>query len=193
MKFLTASIALAVVSTCFLIATPAISDDEDFMRAGPYLGIAVIGASHTEIEDTSRGVDADESVGFSLLGGYRIGPAFAVEAQFEMLPDVNVKAAGFAGLSDFEKWTATGNFKAFLYPGRIQPYVLMGLGAMKVKFDQPRGGNLTGFAYRFGGGVDFYVTKNVVAFAGVDYVLPAADKLKDLDHVSFGGGVQYRF
>jgi len=45
---------------------------------------------------------------------------------------------------------------------------------------------------RFGGGLDFYITESIVASAGVDYLLPTGD-VEDLDYVSFGWGLQYRF
>lgn len=50
----------------------------------------------------------------------------------------------------------------------------------------------SGFIARFGGGFDVYITRSVVASAGVDYVLPTGD-VEDLDYLSFGGGIQYRF
>jgi hypothetical protein len=45
---------------------------------------------------------------------------------------------------------------------------------------------------RFGGGIDLYATKHVVVSAEVDYVLPFGD-LENLDYLSFGLGLQYRF
>ena len=45
---------------------------------------------------------------------------------------------------------------------------------------------------RFGGGIDLYATKNVVVTVGADYVLPF-DDLKDLDYISIGWGIEYRF
>jgi hypothetical protein len=45
---------------------------------------------------------------------------------------------------------------------------------------------------RFGGGLDFYATEHVVLTLGIDYVLPFGD-LEDLDYVSIGWGLRYRF
>ena len=50
----------------------------------------------------------------------------------------------------------------------------------------------TDLAVRFGCGLDFVVTRHIVATIGVDYVMPFLD-LEDLDYVSYGGGLQYRF
>ena len=52
-----------------------------------------------------------------------------------------------------------------------------------------RGG---GFAARFGGGIDFYVTRNIMVTAEVAYVLPTG-QLDDLDQLQIGGALQYRF
>jgi hypothetical protein len=46
------------------------------------------------------------------------------------------------------------------------------------------------FALRIGGGVDHYLTKNVVVGVDVDYVVSPS---LDVGYVLVGGGVQYRF
>jgi len=50
----------------------------------------------------------------------------------------------------------------------------------------------TGFAMRFGGGIDLYATKNIVVTLETDYVKPFGN-LDAFDYVSVGWGVQYRF
>jgi hypothetical protein len=47
-------------------------------------------------------------------------------------------------------------------------------------------------AWRFGGGIDFYLSEHVVASAEVSYVMPWG-KLDNLDYYSIGVGLQYRF
>ena len=49
-----------------------------------------------------------------------------------------------------------------------------------------------GFAARFGGGIDFYVTRNIMITTEVAYVLPTG-QLDDLDQMQLGGALQYRF
>jgi hypothetical protein len=43
---------------------------------------------------------------------------------------------------------------------------------------------------KFGGGVDYYVTKNLVVGVDVDWVVAPSI---DVDYLLVGGGVQYRF
>jgi opacity protein-like surface antigen len=50
----------------------------------------------------------------------------------------------------------------------------------------------TEFAMRFGGGLEFYATKHIVLTLDTDYVLPFGD-LENLDYVTIGWGLQYRF
>ena len=53
-------------------------------------------------------------------------------------------------------------------------------------------GNETDFATRRGMGIDFYVTKHIVVGADASYVLPLGN-VRDLDYVSIGLGLEYRF
>lgn len=69
----------------------------------------------------------------------------------------------------------------------------MGLGVLHGDLGDSSGTGLSrtdlNFAFRFGVGLDFYITKHIVVSAGADYVLPAGSELQDLDYVSFGGGI----
>jgi opacity protein-like surface antigen len=47
-------------------------------------------------------------------------------------------------------------------------------------------------ALRFGGGLDFYLTENIVVSAEASYLMPTG-KLNGLDYYSIGVGLQYRF
>ena len=108
-------------------------------------------------------------------------------------------------------WVVTGNVRGHLLTGAFQPFLLVGVGVMtaevelKVKDSVGEGSKgrdfrkrvsrsdrLTGFAARLGGGVEIYANEHFVFTLGLDYVLPAGD-VKDLDYISFGWGVQYRF
>ncbi len=50
----------------------------------------------------------------------------------------------------------------------------------------------TDFAGRVGGGIDIYATENIVVTLDATYVVPTGD-VDDLDYLSIGWGVQYRF
>jgi opacity protein-like surface antigen len=95
--------------------------------------------------------------------------------------------------------------KGHLLTGRYQPFVLLGLGFMRMesKTRDASGGAIPGsapqasdrtikLAMRFGGGLDFYITENVLANAEISYLMPTG-KLEGLDYYTFGLGLQYRF
>ncbi len=94
----------------------------------------------------------------------------------------------------------TTSLKAYALTGRYQPYLLAGGGVMTVEVETNDTTGLgtndtetaTNIALRFGGGLDFYATERIVLTLGVDYVLPFGD-LEDLDYVSIGWGLRYRF
>ena len=112
-----------------------------------------------------------------------------------MLPQADVDIDGLGKIAEIQTWALTGNAKVFVLTGRTQPYALIGIGVLEAELEFVGAGlsqTESGFAVRFGGGLDFYITENVVASAGVDYVLPTGD-VEDLDYVSFGAGIQYRF
>lgn len=50
----------------------------------------------------------------------------------------------------------------------------------------------SGFAARFGGGIDIYITRNFYGALDASYVLPTGD-VDDFDMVSIGWGFGYRF
>jgi len=100
----------------------------------------------------------------------------------------------------------TTNVKVHLLTGRYQPFVLAGAGFMRMegKVQGVTGGTIAGFApqervrrvdlaMRFGGGIDIYLTENVVASAEVSYLLMPTGRLDNLDYYSIGVGLQYRF
>ncbi len=149
-------------------------------------------------------VKVDETVGVDLRAGYRIHRNFAVEMQFQWLSDVKIKAAGIK-LLEVETWALTGNLKVFLLTdriaaallgGRIQPYLVSGVGLMHfdigdslIPLPDDDGQDL---AARFGGGVDFYATRKIGAYLDVTYLMATGD-VEGLDHVGLSLGAIYRF
>ena len=113
--------------------------------------------------------------------------------------------------AEIEPWVITGNVRGHLLTGAYQPFLLVGVGLMttkvklKVKDSVGEGSagrdfrnslsepdRRTGFAARLGGGIEVYANEHFVFTLGVDYVLPTGD-VKDLDYVSVGWGLEYRF
>ncbi|MCH2171681.1 porin family protein [Myxococcota bacterium] len=151
--------------------------------------------------------------------GYRFHPRFALEITFEVVdefdvdveeeipfrnssqtsPDeprrVNVQETT-TGLK-LRPLVATANAKAYLLTGRFQPYFLAGAGPMFASVENTRSGvteNKVVAALRAGGGLDFYITENVIMNTGISYVYPFGSLQDGLDYVSFELlGFQYRF
>jgi opacity protein-like surface antigen len=163
----------------------------------------------------SLGDVEDDLFGFMGRGGYRCHPNISDEIQFERLSyfDGSMMENGTPPVDDsartydleLESLVFTSNVKGHLLTGRYQPFVLVGIGFMRMetKARDALGGTLPGsapqgsdieieFAARFGGGLDFYITQSIVASAEVSYVMPTG-KLDNLDYYSFGLGLQYRF
>jgi opacity protein-like surface antigen len=200
MKLTTATIAvLTLIAASLVFASPAFSEEEEseYARSGGYLGLNVIGGSYTRIGSAPTSPEADATAGVKVYGGYRINPAFALEIDVEWLAKSDIDTNGINGAAEIESWVATANAKIFWMHDRIQPYTLMGMGMMGATVDDSAAFSVNdpdnGFAFRFGAGLDYYITRSIVANAGVNYILPASQELEDLDLVTYGAGVQYRF
>jgi opacity protein-like surface antigen len=151
-------------------------------------------------------LDVDNSLGMNGRVGYRLHPHFSVELKVEWLDgfdtdvDETAPVIGEFTNMEIEPWVITGGMKAHLLTGRYQPYLTAGGGVMTInvklkeseEFGMSDSERLTDFTLRFGGGIDFYATENIVLTVGVDYVLPIRD-VKDFDYVSIGWGLEYRF
>ncbi len=172
-----------------VLTSPAWGQDgdatEDFARSGPY-GI-VLGVGAIETFDNTGPFDFSNGGGFNVRAGWRLWPYLAAEMQFEYV-------TGFSDLGlDIDVWNVTWNAKAFLLTGRWQPYALFGMGVAEANLDGP-GGSIdeNDFAIRVGGGLDFYVTEHVALTVESAWIKPT-DDIKDVNYVTIGGGIQYRF
>lgn len=181
----------------FLFAAGSAVADTEYTRRGGYIGLSGVYA----VDASAITEFTENSMGISGIAGYRFTPNIALEGQFEWLDGFDVAAAGI-DIGRLESWTLTGNLKGLLMTGRIQPFGLLGMGVMRTRFVTESGLpvpfdgliNVTrsGFAMRFGGGIEFYVTRNIVVSLDGSYVLPTGN-LQDLDYGSFGFGAQWRF
>jgi opacity protein-like surface antigen len=158
-------------------------------------------------------VDSD-AFGATGRGGYRCHPRISAELQFEKVTDFdgsimengtpsNDSARNFD--LELESLVFTNNLKGHLLTGRTQPFALLGVGFMRMesKAYDSTGASTDGraanarertvnVAFRYGAGLDFYLTKNVVMTAEGSYLMPLG-KLDGLDYYQFGVGLQYRF
>jgi len=181
-----------------------------FLGGGFYLSAGLAAGEYLEIEDDFEddlggpSVKVDETIGVDLRAGYRIHRNLAAEVQFQWLSDVKVKAAGIK-LLEVETWTLTGNLKVYaltdriaavLMGGRVQPFLLAGVGLMHFDIGDPlvplTDDDGQDLAARFGAGIDFYATKEIGFCFDVTYLIATGD-VDGLDHVGLSLGAIYRF
>ena len=211
-----AAVLVGIVCSSVALTAEDEVDKDDFARRGWLVGVAGSYAVETfqdDAESDLQGVlgpevnlSVDDSFGFNGRVGYRCHRRFSAEVEVEWLDgfDADLTQPGVDQLAHvyYEPVVVTTNVKGFILTGRYQPFLLLGAGAMTadIKLRDSVGLEFTGlrsetenaFALRFGGGIDLYATENVVLNVGVDYVLPFGN-LDDLDYITIGWGVQYRF
>jgi hypothetical protein len=181
-------LSAAVIGAACAIATnpsPTAADD-DYARRGWLVGIGGSYAIETFSDDLESGFD--DSLGINGRAGYRCHRYFGAEVDVEWISwdgDASAKVGGF----DRETLVVTANAKGYFPIGRYHPFLAVGGGAMMA---DPTSEGDTSFTFRFGGGLDVYATRHIVLSLGVDYVFPLG-ALQDLDYVSIGWGLQYRF
>jgi opacity protein-like surface antigen len=166
-------------------------DHEDFARTGAYLGGGFTGAfNETDLEG-----DLKDSVGVDGRVGYRFHPHFAVEADLTYLHDLGDHVSD--AQLQFETLTGTGNLKAFILTGRVQPYVVAGVGGSWAHTIEKAGGVRNSvsnavFTYRGGAGVDFYVDDDWLIYTEATYV-GFTGQFDNGGMVPLVLGAQYRF
>jgi opacity protein-like surface antigen len=170
------------------------------VRSGFYLTAYVAGAAEMIRGTGGRGFE-DWSIGAGGIAGYRATEWVSLELQGEWINGFE----GSNGLQPGEltvpevvdQYLATANAKLSLpFWGRFQPFAKYGLGATVAKGrgnvgDFSTDDVVSGFAMRFGGGIDVYATPNIAFTLAADYVL--ADQGLGLDYVPIYGGLTYRF
>jgi len=187
-------------------------EEEGYDRRGIYLAAAPSYARENFSEsavldfgdlpgDNVLNLDDHDEHTFGVMGrgGYRCHPNVSAELQFEWLDDfegtISQIGTPLRAKGRFESLVFTDNVKGHLLTGRYQPFVLLGVGFMrmeaKARAASFRETNVD-VAMRFGGGLDIYATKKVVVSVEASYLMPTG-KLDDLDYYSIGLGMQFRF
>jgi opacity protein-like surface antigen len=179
-------------------------------------GVTIGGASVENV-----GVDIDDSAGINATIGYRVWSFFAVELEYEWVDHYDVDGSADlvpvsgpvlsaeGDLYSIEGHTLTANTKWIIPFWRIQPYLLLGGGIAISDVDRgallnvvdPGGiddGTHTNVAGRAGLGLDLYITENILVNAEASAILttlkePDLNDIDDLNYMSFGAGLQYRF
>jgi opacity protein-like surface antigen len=192
-----------------------------FARAGVYLGISAaygINFFDDRIQDL---IGIDEVVplelgstpGLNARLGARFFKIIALEAEYEWFQGFDVTYVdpliGRLELGKISNHTLTGNLKLFLPTWRVQPYIMAGAGATWWKAEgeilsRVLGSSGTGFAARAGGGIELYITRQLVFDVEVTAVIMTKDiqtrdifaqptTLDRLYYVSTSAGFAYRF
>ena len=161
-------------------------------RDGWYVGIGGGGA----LEYFDNGSASNSGIA-QIRAGYHFLRFAAIEPQLEFTPKFNGDSGKYKGV-DTQTFGAWLNFKGYPtapWTGRFQPYLMTGVGwwwerrwGKQVSGVDEQGG----FVSRFGGGIDVYITKNIVVTAESAWVLPTGE-LDKLKQVQIGGALQYRF
>lgn len=193
LTFVTASL-LAVGSAQAAEHEDYAAEQEDYVgRPGFFVGLsgAIGGVPDKQVDKTTGvtgGLEARAGYSFGSLFGYD-GALVAAEVQFDWLDNVLERP----GRSDVDIWTLTLNAKVYAPAWQNgQVYVLVGPGVTQTDVESSNSQDDIEYATRVGAGVDMWLTRNVVATFELRYVLPVRG-LTDLDYLSGGLGLQYRF
>ncbi len=158
----------------------------DWARSGFYLGVA--GTAVIQNYNVPPPIDADHSIGINGRVGWRFNRYGAVEIQTEWNGDTNLRF-----LSDVTTVATTANLRWMMPAGRVEPYLIGGVGVFWAKINSPLINTPGPDAVLRGGvGLQFHVTEWLALVAEGTYVYPV-DRLSDLQYASIVWGVQYKF
>ncbi len=174
--------------------TPDVAWAGDGTGSPVYIGIG----PDFGFEDFSNtgGIDIDDAYGFYTWAGLRLTDVFATELNLEYLDGFDFSVFGV----DIEGQALAFTINAKVFPlarvltRRIEPFLYAGAGIGWAEYDAGSFGSVddTAFIFRFGGGLDLYLTKKLAFQVSSSYVLPTGD-LDDFAYVSLVLGLQYRF
>ncbi len=186
--------AVLALSLAWISAPAARAEDGETPECCDYNG-PFIGAGGGYSFESFNGGNAGNSAVVNLRVGYRFQDFFALEGLGEYMPYFD----GHSGIYNGAHTALWGGFlNAKIYPaarwtGFIQPYVLAGAGWMFENTSSGgNGNNDNGFAARYGGGIDFFLTDHIYFTTDAAYIQPNGH-IKRLDQVVVGGALNYRF
>ena len=197
---------IALGAASLILAMPAWAQDDDeedeeggggFDRPGFYGSISAMYAVENISDQKVRFGDEKTTTGFddawggNFRLGYRVNEVLGVEFEWEGFQEFSDSKGTQV---DIKGWLGTLNARAHIPLGRIQPFLLIGGGLMQTRTNGPNSSSLTeeSAVIRGGGGVDAYITENIVFTTDVTYVVPFYDN-RDIDYVSISFGLGYRF
>jgi opacity protein-like surface antigen len=205
----------------FVLAGPvrAAEDEIDSARSGPYIGVnagAAIPNFDGEYFFTPPPFEArtDETTSLELLGraGWRLLPYLAIEGQYEWVREWELTTKTTT-CAEVDAEIITGNIRLFAPFEAIHPYAVVGAWAGRfrsrvIQRDFDVGGTNRcaktpavdlresnwELAFRFGGGLDVYVTRHVIVNLEASTIYAEDEPFgQKFPFVSVSGGLGYRF
>jgi opacity protein-like surface antigen len=171
-------------------AVEVVEETTDYARTGPYIGLGGTYAIEMFDDNSPTGARTGNSAGLHAKAGWRVSPRFAAELRYDWFHEFDLDPGHIDG------YLLSINGKAYVLTGRVQPFALVGLGFIH---GEGSAGNFAGaahpsngFAMRFGGGLEGYITENLVMGPEFAYVLPTGSA-NDLDMLTISLGLSWRF
>jgi len=162
----------------------ALEGDAAYSREGAWLGV---GGAFAD-ENFDRKGSYDDAGAIAFRAGYRGYPYFGFELLGEVLTKFDDGGSDPAG--DVDGFAVTANGKFFLPLGRVEPWVMAGLGFLDI--DRDNNQRRDDIAFRFAGGLDAYVTPRFALYLEAAYMQPTGD-VKDWSYATYGAGLLFRF
>lgn len=167
---------------------------EDYARDGAFAGLG-FSAFVSGFQDELLPLEFGDSLGFNARGGYRFAPWFAAEGVVEYANKFGADQPG--ATAEIEALTTTVNAKFILPLERLQPYLSVGTGLLRVSsvgtgFASEVGDLDLGLAGRIGGGLDFYLTPHWSVYVDNAWTM-ATKKTPGVYYYSLGLGGRYNF
>jgi opacity protein-like surface antigen len=198
---------LALCGLAVSLATVASADDE-FNHRGAFIGLGASGFV-SGFQGVLGRADYGNTAGLNFHGGYRLNEYIAFDGVFEYGNDFgrgksrNIGDQVITHSSTIQTSAFTVGPKLILPLGRFQPYLDGGIGFINANGNvtvedlttgRTRGAGRTGsgFAGRFGGGIDVFVAPKWSLYVDNAYTIPGSGPT-DVYYYSFGVGGRYNF
>jgi opacity protein-like surface antigen len=183
--------------------------EPDYDRPGWYIGIGSFAAiPDFDLTTDDLGVvppqpantdpDFDSRPGIDFRVGYRLAPRWSLEFDYQWQQGFQSRNPDVAPIVEIDTHLLSLNAKFFLLKKRWQPYGLLGASLLIFnteifddQFKKPWNVDY-GFAPRFGGGLDFYISEHWIVYAEGTYIVPVG-VTDGANMGTVGGGFQYRF
>jgi opacity protein-like surface antigen len=189
----------ALVLACVLmLANAAIAEEgpepPPYARPGAYVSLGGV-AGLPNFDDPLPNPSAGGGVDARL--GYRVGARTAIELAYTgTFGSTNRFPGPPPRKSQFATHLVAANARVFMATERIQPYVLVGMGALishsKLVGPAPGSSTQAAYAVRLGAGTDVYASEHWVVEIEGSYVI-GTGRLEHRDYGLVGASAMYRF